>query len=611
MALTSNSDLFAAVNEAGINRVLRHVMRQRPSLFNYGSAGVARQPRLLCRPIDPHPVALARGDTLVSVEPALPIVGTDGSHALDFCLQFTLGVVDFRPGGTVALPPQLNPPLGPQRFALHGALCAGLACLPRDAVERIPPVFFERRLVVPPELGLRPGRPTVFPTGQLECFCLDLFVVGDVDFFDLAGSQHVRGRLDGLELVDLGPTGLENAVECYARLVLQLGLLPRLSVPVVRISKDLMGIATIAVQPTPTSAAVPNNPSLEADQVKVFLDIQTGPPGPPSPPSPPGPPGPTPTPGVVRARSRTGPFDVTAAVAERGVRELFGAVRDGFSFSKSGSHDFGAFSVSYAAAAHLQGGTIELRDDGTIRVRELDVKWDSLRACVGVNIPEICVGGFCILPNLSGGCLVRAPELCAFGADPDVSFCLDLGHLITSEVSATVRPVTKYAVNPARAPGTNDWEAKDLGVPSHWQVLIDPVTVDLDVFDIADTVGDLFERAVDAALDGALGTLPEWAKDLIRAILGPAVDAIRELLDLGDDFGEWLSDKIGVSLGLFNFLLTAVADYLAAGQPILQVEDPYPAMASEPGKMAVLIPIEYLGVRVTTDELVVEADVGA
>ena len=38
MALTDKCDLFGAVHEKGVNRVTRHMMRQRPSLFNYGTA---------------------------------------------------------------------------------------------------------------------------------------------------------------------------------------------------------------------------------------------------------------------------------------------------------------------------------------------------------------------------------------------------------------------------------------------------------------------------------------------------------------------------------------------------------------------------------------------
>lgn len=35
MAFTDSSDLFASFHEDGFNRLISHVMQQRPSLFNY------------------------------------------------------------------------------------------------------------------------------------------------------------------------------------------------------------------------------------------------------------------------------------------------------------------------------------------------------------------------------------------------------------------------------------------------------------------------------------------------------------------------------------------------------------------------------------------------
>ena len=88
MAFTDRSDIFVAVHENGINQVVRHVMRQRPSLFNYGTELVERNRRLLCSPIDAAPAVLAKGNPLISVQNALPIFGTrsplgDELHASD------------------------------------------------------------------------------------------------------------------------------------------------------------------------------------------------------------------------------------------------------------------------------------------------------------------------------------------------------------------------------------------------------------------------------------------------------------------------------------------------------------------------------------------------
>jgi hypothetical protein len=85
---------------------------------------------------------------------------------------------DFHTGNVIVLPPQLSPPLADQRFALHGAVCAGLGCPPDEIVDRLPPV--------PPqqdrEDGLGLGAEIVIPSRELQCFCLEMSGVGGADF---------------------------------------------------------------------------------------------------------------------------------------------------------------------------------------------------------------------------------------------------------------------------------------------------------------------------------------------------------------------------------------------------------------------------------------------
>lgn len=312
--------------------------------------------------------------------------------------------------------------------------------------------------------------------------------------------------------------------------------------------------------------------------------------------------------------------DLTVAASERTFRELFAILRDSFSFAKSDSASFAGFTASYAVAAHLEGGTVDLRDDNTVSISELDIKWDKLEAGIGFDIPEVCIGGFCILPNPFGGCLIRAPRICAFSANPDIGIVLPLSG-ITSEVSVIASLVTKYRVDPARTAGVSDLEAEERepAIPNKWQIFIDPKTLDIDPLDFADTVGDLLEAAVEKAILDLL-PLPGWAKDLILAILGPIIDLIRAILDLPDDIGEWLSDLLGVSLGLLNSIAQFLADYFAEKNPIHEFEDPLPvleeqAIALLTGGVLTLIPVKIpvrdLTVRVNTDEMILEANVGS
>ncbi len=621
MALTDHCDVFASVNESAVRRVISQVTRQRPSLVNYGSAGVQQRPGLLCVAIDAHPVAIARGDVLISGLPSLPVALTDNpALQMDWCVQLSKAALDVHPGNVFTLPPELDP-LGEQRLAAQVAICAGLGCPDERLLDLLPipqlsaghsasvnRFAVEARGTKPPDKP-PPRPPVTVPYRQLRCFCLEADLVAGADFFGPAGDQHFRGILGGLEIVDIAPQGLEDAIECYAKVVAMFGLLPKLSVPVIRFTTDLLGLAALAIEPTPSSPDVPNNPALEDDSVKLFIDLTAssitgggggGGGGGNSPPS---------FPGNPRARTRTGPFDVLAAGSERTAQELFDVIRDGVQLDEADSVDFGPFTAGYDVKAHLEGGTIDLRSNGTIALKELDIEWDVLRVFAGINIPEVCVGGQCIVPNPFGGCLVRLPSLCAFSADPDLGIDLNLSGLLVSEISATIEPIVKYSVNPGRVAGMNDWDAHDAGVPNHWQLYIDPVSIDLDVFDFADIVGNLIENALDAAIDTLLGPLPDWAKDLIRALLGPIIDVVRDILDIGDDLEEWLEQLLGTSLGLIDLILTFIADLLATS-PIIEFPDPLPLMAAEPGKMAVLLPVEFLGVAVDDTELQLQVDLG-
>lgn len=311
---------------------------------------------------------------------------------------------------------------------------------------------------------------------------------------------------------------------------------------------------------------------------------------------------------------------VTIAASEATFKALFDALRDNFKFNKSDGGNFGPFTASYAMQAHLEGGTVDLRVDNTVQIKELDIKWDKLDLTLGVDIPELCVGGFCIIPKPWGGCFVRAPRICVFSADPDISLTLPLGGLITSEISVTGSLLTKYKVNPNRPAGMNDWDAQDANpsLASHWQLFVDPQFVDVDVFDIADIVGDLLDNAINAAVDNLLGFLPGWARTVIKRILGSLVDVVRAILDLPDDIQEWISDLLNVSFGILDFILQLVADYFANKYPIHQIEDPYPILkaANNPNGgfpaqlMPVKIPIRDLKVFNDDQEMVLEGNIG-
>ena len=630
MALTDDCDIYLAVHDLGVNRVINHLWRQRPSMFNYATAHVVRNPDLLCERIDAHPVVAERGNPLVTITAPFPVFGSVPSLAVNYSIQVRKPAIDFSPGGAFTLPPELDP-LGAQRLAITVGACVGYGCPDPKLLGLIPSrgieapsaeVFsgkeFENRrragrpeapkadILLPPR-----DRPTPLPVDELLCTCLDVHAVAGVDFVGPSGDQRINPALTGIELVDLGPESLENSIECYAELLVRYSVFPRVRIPAIKFTIDLLGLAVIDFEPTLSSAAVPNNPALEDDQIKVFVDLAAsagsgsaggGDGG--------GGGGESESfPGVTRARVRSGTHDAQVALGEPAVDRVFGVIRDGFRFEAADSADFGPFTAGYEVDIHLENGDIDLRSDGSIALEELDVVFDELGVYVGIDIPELCIGGFCIIPT-PFGCALRAPEICVFSADPDLALGLNLGGLLRSEISARLEPVVKHSTNPGRTAAMNDWDALDVGVPNHWQLYVDPITIDLDLIDFADIVGDLLEDALDAVLDTILGPLPGWAKDLIRAILGPVIDLVRDILDLGDDVEEWLSDLLGVSFGLFDIILTVVADYFASDTPIVEFEDPLTMLPPAGGLIPVLLPIEHVGVDVDETELTLSVDIG-
>jgi len=609
VALTSNSDFYVAIHDAGINRIVKHLMRQRPSLFNYGTSLLLRNPDMLCQDVDVSPEVLRAGNPIITVLDPLPVIGT--SLGLNYSVQLTKGEIDFHPSNAISLPPELNPPLANQRLGIHFQVCAGIGCptgrllLPgRFAASELTTVKLSASNIrIPtsdiPGISL-PGREiTVLPTSKLECFCLDFFATCGAGITGFVGNQKIQPRVDGIEIVDLKPEGLENGIECYALLALNQGIIPTLADSISTLAFDTINLPNnMGKIRASASTTVPNNPAIEQDQLKAFVNIEqielniTVPPTicklPPTG-------GPTLT-RTIRPRTRTGVFDLTAAISEKAFEKIFSAVVKGFKLLCSDSGSFGPFSASYTVAAHLEGGTIDLRSNGTVKVSELDVKWDTLNLNLCLEIPEQCVGGGCIIPDPFDGCILSVPEFCFFSGNPDFCIPLSLSGLITSEITFTAGIQVFY--------GTGS------GVPNRWQIVIVPtLPFDLDFIDVADTVGDLVENLVDAAIDGLFGGAPDWAKDLLRAILGPLDDFVRFVLDIPDDIGEWVLNGL-TDLGIFDVLLTALNGFLTNIVPPLEIEDPRLILEAEGSLIPVKLPIEFIGIRIDDNEMVIQGDVG-
>ncbi|MDQ5824867.1 MAG: hypothetical protein M3441_11785 [Chloroflexota bacterium] len=301
----------------------------------------------------------------------------------------------------------------------------------------------------------------------------------------------------------------------------------------------------------------------------------------------------------------------TIAVSEKTFSRSFDILKRNLNFEDADDGNFGPFTAGYDVKAHFEGGSIDLRADNTIQVKELDIKWDRLEFTLGFDIPEICVGGGCInlpwpIPDI---CL---PKFCVFSGNPDVSTTLDLAPFVAQEVSFTGSVVARYfdaSLPPPAIDPCSLIRIEPLPDNNQWQIFIDPQTIDVDLFDFPDIVGDLIEDALTSAVEGLIPG--GWVRDLLLAIIGGITDLIRAILDIADDIEEWLSDLFNVSFGLLDFIATLVLDFFSSCNPIYGIDDPAEILPQENGLIPVRIPIVNLDVRVNDVEMIVQADVGA
>jgi len=267
MALTDHCDVFASFHEDGFNGIVQHIMQQRPSLFNYATPDLVRYPHRLCQRIVAHPAVGQASNPLVKQIDYLPIIGYDGPYGFSFGLQLTDFKIDFHPGNVINLPPQLNPPLKEQELALTARACAGLGCPDPEFIERLisllpdPDEEKEKR----DDEQKPPLNP--MPYESLTCFCLEIFGVVKA----VQQDGYLPLRLQGLEIKDILPAGLENSIECYISTMLKLAILPKVRIAI----EDLVFEITdyLSVGPTPISADVPFNPNVSDDQIAVFVDL--------------------------------------------------------------------------------------------------------------------------------------------------------------------------------------------------------------------------------------------------------------------------------------------------------------------------------------------------
>ena len=101
-------------------------------------------------------------------------------------------------------------------------------------------------------------------------------LVGGLRFKEYFQHFFLEPFVDRIEISDIQPADLESGLECVIDATLRLGFLPKLRILLEKMALDLSEDVSISVQPkpVPVSPQVPNNPALEQNEVRAFIDIE-------------------------------------------------------------------------------------------------------------------------------------------------------------------------------------------------------------------------------------------------------------------------------------------------------------------------------------------------
>lgn len=262
-AFTENCDFFASFDEEGFNRIAKHIMLQRPSLFHRGTPHFVANIEDMCQRFQVHPEVPRRNNPLIGDLDLLPVPGGE-PYGMEYCIQFAEMELDLHTGDRFTLPPQIDP-LQPQQFALRAKVCVGIGCPDQRALPIPPPAENPRQK--DEDRLLRP-----LPIGDIHCFCLEFFAVLKLERRSYSGKEYFNPVLGGLEIVDIAPEGLENSLECIMGTTLRMALLPGLRIAVETIVFEIADKFKLIL--TPLSAEIPHNPSIADNKISVFFNLQ-------------------------------------------------------------------------------------------------------------------------------------------------------------------------------------------------------------------------------------------------------------------------------------------------------------------------------------------------
>lgn len=257
---TSDCRFYISVDDEAFNVLANAIASQRPSLFNFASDWFLENLDELCHSIPQPP----NGAPLVTPVDKLKIGSGSGNVGIDYCLQIRGVRLDVHPY-TMNLPPEFGN-LGPG-FAVFAASASMRMAIPEISAGDIP---CPADLVGTASLFARSQSPD--PT---SCFELTFFVALSAGFRACATKTYLYLEAARVEIGDIAPNPLEDALEVYIKAILNAEVLPTMWSALMAIPIKISETEEISLVLYPAPKVQPN-PKLDANKLQLFLDARVG-----------------------------------------------------------------------------------------------------------------------------------------------------------------------------------------------------------------------------------------------------------------------------------------------------------------------------------------------
>jgi hypothetical protein len=292
--------------------------------------------------------------------------------------------------------------------------------------------------------------------------------------------------------------------------------------------------------------------------------------------------------------------DMTVAISESALKEVFGALVEVFQFelNKSGS---GSPRFAVHVKCHLKRGSFSLvppdphnpiYKGGYFNLTDVIVDWDNLDLTATVHIPKVGWGSVCIV-NTPLGCAVEIPGASFF--DTDISAGIAIDDVLRSRIDLGMAPLSRHI-----------WNGDDKTY--QWLVVPQIVHQNVQPIDVPDTVADLINGLIKKLIDEAMRHLPDWAKDIVDTLVGGLANFIRVLLGVPTNLKVWLEGLLRYSLNPLDLIFQILENCFQNNLSLYTMDDPVEVLPKETSPVAlprVMMPISGMNLRVEATEFVI------